>query len=339
MHEKQKHTVSNSLPSILVRYIDKKGLDTRPLYQCMNRDRSALADPETRLTAKQFDLLWHKAQEMAREQHFGLSFARELSMAWQGGNFIFNMMMNSLNVKAALERLVKYHDIVADAIRPVMDICSTHVRISWKYFGPADQIPDQLGQALMALYTIMLRRLTENQMVLSSACFTSLAPDNLYPYNKIFNAPLYFNKPENELLIEKACLNLPILLADDNVRTALEQLAQERMTTLFAENTLPQKVSTLIGKLFLDGKKASLTHVAKDLAMSPRNLQLKLKKDGTSYQEILDNLRKKIALDHLQDPDAYMSDLAFLLGYSDQSAFNHAFKRWTGKTPGQYLYG
>ena len=140
-------------------------------------------------------------------------------------------------------------------------------------------------------------------------------------------------------MIEKACLNLPILLADDNVRTALEQLAQERMTTLFAENTLPQKVSALIGKLFLDGKKVSLTHVAKDLAMSPRNLQLKLKKDGISYQEILDNLRKKIALDHLQDPDAYMSDLAFLLGYSDQSAFNHAFKRWTGKTPGQYLYG
>ena len=236
-----------------------------------------------------------------------------------------------------MERLVKYHDIVADAIRPVMDICSTHVRISWKYFGPADQIPDQLGQALMALYTKMLRRLTENQMVLSSACFTSLAPDNLYPYNKIFNAPLYFNKPENELLIEKACLNLPILLADDNVRTALEQLAQERMTTLFAENTLPQKVSALIGKLFLDGKKVSLTHVAKDLAMSPRNLQLKLKKEGISYQEILNNLRKKIALDHLQDPDAHMSDLAFLLGYSDQSAFNNAFKRWTGKTPGQYL--
>ena len=86
----------------------------------------------------------------------------------------------------------------------------------------------------------------------------------------------------------------------------------------------------------MGGREINLDVVAGKLAMSPRNLQLKLKEEGTTYQEVLDDLRKKIALDNLKEPGASIGDLAFLLGYSDQSAFNHAFKRWTGKTPRQF---
>ena len=86
----------------------------------------------------------------------------------------------------------------------------------------------------------------------------------------------------------------------------------------------------------MGGREINLDVVAGILAMSPRNLQLKLKEEGNTYQEVLDDLRKNIALDNLKEPSVAIGDLAFLLGYSDQSAFNHAFKRWTGKTPKQF---
>ena len=165
---------------------------------------------------------------------------------------IFNMMMNCSNVGEALERLVKYHDIVADAIRPNMDINSAGVCIFWEYFGPALKMPDQLGEALLALYTKMLRRLTDAQLVLLEIRFTSSAPDNLDLYNKIFKAPLKFGKAENELLLDIKCLDQPIFLADPTVLTALEQLADRRMQELFSEKTLSMEVGRLINKTLLD---------------------------------------------------------------------------------------
>ena len=335
MNKKFLHTISTSLPLILVRYIEKKGFDTNILLNNIGIDQSTLANPETRLTAEQFDTFWNVAVEMVSEQNFGILFAGELANAWRGNNFIFNMMMNSSNVGEALERLIKYHDIVADAVRPMMDIRSTGVHIFWEYFGPTFKMPDQLGEGLLVLYTKMLRRLTDNQLVLLEVNFTSSPPKNLDIYNSIFQAPLQFGKPQNKLLLDKQCLDHPLFLADSMVLSALEQLAKKRMEELFSENTVSKEVGRMIGKTLLAGKEINLDIIAKEFAMSPRNLQLKLKGEGVSYQEILDDFRKTIALDSLKEPTASFSDLAFLLGYSDQSAFNHAFKRWTGKTPKQ----
>jgi AraC-like DNA-binding protein len=136
--------------------------------------------------------------------------------------------------------------------------------------------------------------------------------------------------------MDKECLALPIFLSDSTVLTDLEQLADKRMKELFPEKTFSREVGRTIGKELMGGREINLDIVAKNLAMSPRNLQLKLKEEGATYQEILDDLRKKVALDNLKEQGASIGDLAFLLGYSDQSAFNHAFKRWTGKTPRQF---
>jgi AraC-like DNA-binding protein len=65
-------------------------------------------------------------------------------------------------------------------------------------------------------------------------------------------------------------------------------------------------------------------------------LQTKLKEEGTSYRQILDQVRKELALDYLERPEMTMFDIAFLLGFSEQSAFNHAFKRRTGSSPKEY---
>ena len=197
-------------------------------------------------------------------------------------------------------------------------------------------MPCQFAEALMALYTKMLLRLTESKLVLLEVSFVSPAPKELNKYNEIFNAPLKFGRSENELLMDRDCLGLPIFLSDQTVLTTLEQLADNRLKELFPENTLSREVNKTIGKELMGGREINLDVVAGKLAMSPRNLQLKLKEEGTTYQEVLDDLRKKIALDNLKEPGASIGDLAFLLGYSDQSAFNHAFKRWTGKTPRQF---
>ncbi|MFC1524431.1 AraC family transcriptional regulator [Thermodesulfobacteriota bacterium] len=336
MTDKPLHTISTTLPAVLVRYLGNKGHDPTPLLKSIGIDQTALADPETRFTADQFDALWTGAVKLANERDLGFSYASELAEVLRGRSLISNMMLNSSTVGEAMERLVRYHDIVSDAVRPNMEIGNDGVRIFWEYFGPTVKMPEQFGEALMALYTKILLRLTDSKLVLLEVSFVSPTPENLDKYNELFKAPLRFNRPENKLLMDRECLAIPIFLSDANVLTTLEKLAKKRLEELFPEKPLSSETGKVIGEELMGGREINLDVVAGKLAMSPRSLQFKLKEEGVTYQEILDDLRKQIALDNLKEPSASIADLAFLLGYSDQSAFNHAFKRWTGKTPRQF---
>ncbi|MFH2060247.1 MAG: helix-turn-helix domain-containing protein [Pseudomonadota bacterium] len=101
------------------------------------------------------------------------------------------------------------------------------------------------------------------------------------------------------------------------------------------------KVFNVLSKTLLSGEetavKTDISHVANMLAVGTRSLQEKLKSEQTSFRILLESVRKQIALESLATKQLAICDIAFLLGYSDQSAFNHAFKRWTGKAPKAYI--
>jgi AraC-like DNA-binding protein len=86
----------------------------------------------------------------------------------------------------------------------------------------------------------------------------------------------------------------------------------------------------------MKGFKPTIDSVSKELALSKRSLQTYLKQEQTTFRNCLENVRKQTALDYLVRPDISICDVAFVLGYSEQSAFNHAFKRWTGTSPQDY---
>ena len=84
------------------------------------------------------------------------------------------------------------------------------------------------------------------------------------------------------------------------------------------------------------GDKVRLEEVAGRLAVSPRRLQYRLKEEGTSFSGLLETARMDIAKSYLGRPEVPISDIAFMLGFSEQSGFNHAFRRWTGVTPKEF---
>jgi AraC-like DNA-binding protein len=94
-------------------------------------------------------------------------------------------------------------------------------------------------------------------------------------------------------------------------------------------------VSLAIGELIREGH-TSLTRLAKRLGSTPRTLQRQLKERQLDYKKLLDDIRRRLAINYLWDGTHTVTDIAFLLGYSETSAFNRAFKRWTGMTPRAY---
>jgi AraC-like DNA-binding protein len=140
----------------------------------------------------------------------------------------------------------------------------------------------------------------------------------------------------NELLIEADFLDLEIHLANRALFKVLENYAARLANAIGGVNAWSSRVLRLISELVVKGIKPDIDSVSKTLALSRRSLQEKLKGEKTSFRSCLELIRKQVAIDYLVKPDMTVCSVAFLLGYSEQSAFNHAFKRLTGKTPKEY---
>jgi AraC-like DNA-binding protein len=105
--------------------------------------------------------------------------------------------------------------------------------------------------------------------------------------------------------------------------------AAERKT---AAGTLRAAVESEVERLLPHGRAQAQT-VAKALAVSVRTLSRRLAAEGTTYAEVVDQLRRSLALQYLKDPGMSLSQIGWLLGYEGSTSFNHAFRRWTGRSP------
>ena len=130
-------------------------------------------------------------------------------------------------------------------------------------------------------------------------------------------------------------LRLPVLLSNKEVLETLERTARKLQERLYAKGPWSEKVARLIIDM-MKGQKPEIDFIARKLAVSPRNLQIRLREEGETYQHLLDQVRKEQALYFLENENLSISEISFLLGYSEQSVFSRAFKQWVGCTPGQY---
>jgi AraC-like DNA-binding protein len=338
MMGEMKHTtgVSTDLAHILLKYMSKTGIDSVEVCKAVGIDSSVFRNRESRISVRVFELIWKEAIERTEDGNFGLHFGREIANSYLGGNILFTMMMNCPTVGDALEKFCRYHNLMEDAIQPRIKLEDDFAYLSWESFSPNFKIPRHFSEALLCAYTYLLRHITENKLTLVEARFGHSHPRDMSEHEKIFRAPLLFEQSKNELVIERISLNLPIFLANPEVLETLERFAQRLLDGLYPNNSWSERIILLLNKMLVRGEKIDIETIAKELAISTRNLQNRLKEEGMTYQKLLDQVRKEIALNYLKKPENTICDVAFLLGFSEQSAFNHAFKRWTGSTPRAY---
>ncbi len=314
----------------------KNGVDLLDAFKDAKIDPLVLKDPEARVSALQFNLIWKKAVQSKHMAHMGLCFGQEIAKAYFRGNILFGLMANADNLGKALEIFCRYHVLSEDAILPKVKFKNNLALLSWETASNDFHITRPVSEALLcALYQI-LKHITDDNLKLKEVCFQHKSPMDIKGYDDIFQAPLRFNQRKNEIVISKKMLSRSLFLSDPALFDTLEHLAQKLLDKLYDPNKWSSSVLSLISKKTARGLKTNIDIIASDLAVSPRKLQDRLKKENTSFQKILDQSRKEIALAYLQQKTIPICDIALLLGFSEQSAFNHAFRRWTGSTPGQY---
>lgn len=165
--------------------------------------------------------------------------------------------------------------------------------------------------------------------------FEHAAPRVTTAHEQFFGCPVHFGAPLDALSIADEALDRPNHLGDDGIsRFLLEHLDQE-IRALGDEESLSDQVRREISRSLSAGV-PRMADVARRMATSERNLRRRLAEGGLSFKDQVDGTRRELAESLLRQSDFPLSEVAFLTGFSDQSAFQRAFKRWTGATPNGY---
>ena len=160
--------------------------------------------------------------------------------------------------------------------------------------------------------------------------------EDLDGFERFFGCPVNFGRPKTSIVLKRDLLGLPSKPVDERLLSILKGHCQEALGRRGEAVSLEDELAYLVASHLHAGAPASHL-VARELGLSERTMARRLAGQGTSFGRIVDRVRRHLAMRYLEEPNARASQVAYLLGYSEPSAFNHAFRRWTGVSPSEYV--
>jgi AraC-like DNA-binding protein len=316
--------------NILWKLIEANGHDPGALFRDAGINPNLLNKPGTRVPYASVNKIWAKAAGIVDDPCFGLkvdkfwhpSYLHALGYAW----------LASHTLREALARFVRYLRIVSEKgfleLKEGPDGFS--LVFSLELLGM--RIPAQVDMA-MAMGLHMCRLNFGENLNPIAVKFVHPEPDCSGEYLALFKAPVQFSADNDSMTLSPADVDKYLMGANPQLAGLNDQVMIEYLGKLEKDDIIDRVTAAIIDMLPSGG--VADEKVAAQLNMSVRSLQRRLKEVGTTFRTLLETVRKDLAATYVCDPDIELVEVAFLLGFSDQSAFSRAFKRWTGKSPSE----
>lgn len=306
----------------LAELLGRLDLDPRGFLAALEIDDATA--PDTYIAGDRVDRLLTEIAAQRDDPAFGLSLARVAVVRPLG--LFGHMVWLSGTVRDALARAVKFYAVVSRratlALEDRGEITVLHQhRVAGVARGPI------LTEFLFASFALRARAATEGKFALRAVRFAH-ARQPTAAHTDVFGVTPTFGAAIDELELETVQLDLPLISADPITSAALE--ARVATLTASGRSMLVDRVRRAAAPALTS---ATLDTIAAALAISGRTLRRQLEAEGTSLRAILDELRRERA-DQLLAEGIPAKEIAFELGFSEPSAFSRAYKRWTGRAPG-----
>lgn len=236
------------------------------------------------------------------------------------------------------EALYRYHDfhrLIYDGSALELNIQDGYLALGWGYipFHLTTQITQENAIALMVQF---LKHFLEFKDIhIHEVHFIHPAPKNVAIYEEYFNCKVLFSQPKAQIIAPIHQLAKPIRQSDQTLQHLLMQQAHALLDKLPNSTQLDHRLQQAI-LTGLQKNQYQIAPIAKQLHMSVRQLQRHLQQQDTTYQQRMQEVRHLLAVQYLKDRHLSLQEIALLLGYSEQSAFQRAFKQWTSLTPQQW---
>jgi len=309
------------------------GIDPEPIFSEADLPLAQPQSPQLRYPLAKIRKLWTLSREASGDEEIGLKtgwYAKPVHFYAFGYSWLA-----SSTLLGAMQRFTRYFQLLSTAS---MDVSLTETADSYALsvvFPDASAVPPKEGidcgmTALLALCDIVAER------KIRPIRAESIRPATTHPeaYREALGAPVRFNAEIGVLHFDKTILDAPLPHGAPDIAKATDRVAEQYIETLD-----PHKVASQVRRLLIDllpSGKADQELVSNCLNRSTSTLQRQLQEEGTSYREVLESTQRRLAETYLRDNKHSHAQIAYLLGFSEQSNFSRAFKRWTSVSPRQY---
>jgi len=316
--------------NILWKLVEANGHDPEALYLDVGIDPDLRNKPGARIPYPLVNRLWAKATEIIDDPCFGLmahkywhpSYFHALGYAW----------LASHTLRDALNRFVRYLRIVSEKIFLKLEEDPDGLTLALSYELLGMRVPAQIDMGMaMSIHICRLNFGEDLKPVAVSLMHAE--PPCAEEYFALFKAPVRFSADRDSMTFSFPNVDRYLMGANPQLARLNDQVMIEYLAKLNKDDIINRVTAAIVDMLPSGG--VADEKVAETLNMSVRSLQRRLKEVDTTFRTILDVVRKDLSSTYVRDPDIELAEVAFLLGFSDQSAFSRAFKRWTGNPPSE----
>ena len=251
--------------------------------------------------------------------------------------FIGYLMINSPTLREGIRKVVEHQKIIGDGVRHYLDEHSD---------GSADFKVVIVDEAIKEFQIHIIESISSVKMAFISHMlgpdakaiemhFEYDQPEYIDLYQEVFSCPLIFNSNKNSMKINSSILDQPLKSGNPKFFQFFEDQLKKQLSELEENNSILSQINNILIELRTSGD-FSIDIVASKLNMGTRTLQRRLKDEGVNYNNVLQTFKKTIAENYIKQNNFSISEIAYMLGFSEPSAFHRFFKKWTGKTPKEF---
>lgn len=283
-----------------------------------------------RLTLAQWFALWSAFAAQLEDPTMGLQISRLIQDEPYDPLWITALSANSFY--GALEKVARYKRLFsAEEISLKQQADAWLVDIIWLIDQPP---PPILIDASFAHLLELGQRGTGRTIYPQKVCFQRQASQAAI-YEAFFQCPVEFNAPKNQLIFTDEQINMPFKSANPDLLALIEPQLEAALLPLNSPHSFVDQVAELLHKR-IAGSSPTIQDIAHELHISSRTLQRRLAEEGVQFQQVLEQVRHKLAKNYLQASELELTEIAFLLGYQEPASFHRAFVQWEGQPPGQW---
>ena len=321
-----------TMGQVFVRLVEMHGIDARALLLEVGIDPATLRDPSARIPSAFWDTAGARAAALIPDPAFGLRAAR----CWHPSNLgaLGHAWLASSTLRTGLQRLERYSRILGEKAQLKITDTRDGLRLAYDH-RRRDPVLRVIGtDFVLSLVLDMCRMNYGASLRPVEVRLARGRPADTEPYRHFYGCPIHFEANEDSFLLTLRVADEPLPTANRQLAGTLDSILTAQLAALDKNNIPARCKSNLLDEL--TSGELSEEEMAKHLHMSRRTLQRKLAESNTTYQKLVDDTRRDLALRYMEDPRNTITDVTFLLGFSGQSAFSRAFKRWTGMSPTTY---
>jgi len=296
-----------------------------------------LTDPDRRVPLIRYLELLEICADLLADRQFGLKFGAQYDPRHAG--VVGNVALASRTIGEAFESIGRYLPTMVDATVHGVEVSDGVVFVYSYYVDPLMMSYRQKGDWAIAFACNLMRaglgdpHWTPHEVVLPQ--LADEGPAERRARAEIMGDKIRVGHPWAGIRFDAGLLKRPMATADAMIESLMRHYGDLRLAALPELGGEIEPLRREIARLLVKGE-GSIEHLANAIGASVRTLQRRLKDAGVNYNDLQNDVRKTLALNLLENKTLALSQIAFSLGYSEVSAFNHAFRRWVGQSPGDY---